>query len=149
MNKLICFDMDGTVADLYGVPHWLDKLMAEDESPYREAKPLIDMEALSQILEALIYKGWEVCVISWASKGASKAYKKKIRAAKLEWLARYKFPGKAHIIQYGATKANAIRKYTDNAILFDDDAKVRKGWKLGRAIDPTKVDILEELEKLI
>ena len=32
--KMICFDMDGTIADLYAVPNWLDKLRAEDASPY-------------------------------------------------------------------------------------------------------------------
>ena len=24
MNKMVCFDMDGTIADLYGVKGWLE-----------------------------------------------------------------------------------------------------------------------------
>ena len=38
MLKMICFDMDGTIADLYAVDNWLAKLRAEDETPYQEAK---------------------------------------------------------------------------------------------------------------
>lgn len=34
----ICFDMDGTIADLYGVENWLDYLIAEDVKPYAEAR---------------------------------------------------------------------------------------------------------------
>ena len=36
MPKMICFDMDGTIADLYAVPGWLEKLRAEDATPYRD-----------------------------------------------------------------------------------------------------------------
>ena len=43
MKKAIFWDMDGTIADLYNVPNWLDKLRAEDTSPYREAEPLFSL----------------------------------------------------------------------------------------------------------
>ena len=43
MKKMICFDMDGTIADLYNVPNWLPKLRAEDASPYEDAAPIYDM----------------------------------------------------------------------------------------------------------
>ena len=49
MTKAIYFDMDGTVANLYDVPNWLEKLQAQDVTPYIEAKPLIDMEELKTI----------------------------------------------------------------------------------------------------
>lgn len=39
--KMICFDMDGTIADLYAVPNWLDKLRAEDASPYADAPAVL------------------------------------------------------------------------------------------------------------
>ena len=32
--RTIWFDMDGTIANLYGVDNWLDKLHASDASPY-------------------------------------------------------------------------------------------------------------------
>ena len=39
----IIFDMDGTIADLYGVDDWLTKLRNEDISPYLECEPLVPM----------------------------------------------------------------------------------------------------------
>ena len=42
-RKMICFDMDGTLADLYGVQDWLDYLIEEDETPYLIAEPMCNM----------------------------------------------------------------------------------------------------------
>ena len=39
MNKMVCFDMDGTIADLYGVNGWLEYLQAENPWPYLAARP--------------------------------------------------------------------------------------------------------------
>ena len=36
-----------------------------------------------------------------------------------------------------------------DAILFDDNAKVRQGWTMGEAIDPTEIDIVEYLKGLL
>ena len=47
MNKAIYFDMDGTIADLYGVSGWLADLEAENVRPYAEAKPLINLALLA------------------------------------------------------------------------------------------------------
>ncbi len=150
MNKMICFDMDGTIADLYSVPNWLEKLRAEDPSPYAEAKPLVDMGMLSIVLRMLSREGWEIRVISWLSKDSSESYKIAVRKAKLEWLARYNFPYKtAHLVQYGTTKADCVRRYTDAAILIDDDTRVRSGWHLGQTIDPTQVNIIDALTELL
>ena len=30
MIKELCFDLDGTLVDLYGVPNWLEKIRAYD-----------------------------------------------------------------------------------------------------------------------
>ena len=51
--KAVYFDMDGTIADLYGVEGWLDSLIAEQTKPYREAKNLVDMRKLSYELNRL------------------------------------------------------------------------------------------------
>lgn len=148
--KMLCFDMDGTIADLYGVDNWLAKLRTEDPSPYLEAEPMWDVDALNNILHTLIWKGWTVCVISWLAKDSSAEYKKLVRAAKREWLQRWGFPCEGcHLIAYGTTKANAIRHLNPEvAILIDDTAKVRDGWHLGDTIDPTSCDLIEELAKL-
>lgn len=150
MAKMICFDMDGTIANLYSVPNWLDKLRAEDSSPYSDAAPMWDMEELRMVLLLLISKGWEVRVISWLSKDSSKSYKNEVRKAKLEWLAKYDFPyRRCHLVAYGTTKADCVRRWASPAILVDDNEKVRNGWHLGETIDPTKVNLIEELRKLL
>ena len=144
---MFCFDMDGTIADLYGVENWLDKLMAEDTSPYTEAKPLFNMHALNSALMLLLKEGHEIRVISWLSKDSTADYKEAVREAKREWLKRYGFPAsKIHLIEYGATKANSVRKalHGEPAVLIDDNAKVRKGWHLGETIDPTLIKDLGE-----
>ncbi len=147
--KMICFDMDGTIADLYGVPDWLEKLHNEDASPYQEAKPMWDMERLNTVLHKLIRRGYEIRVISWLAKDSSEDYKQAVRQAKLDWLKRYHFPYTvAHLVAYGTTKANCVRKMANAAVLIDDSEAVRNGWHLGEVINPVECDIIERLEAL-
>lgn len=144
---IFCFDMDGTIADLYNVPNWLKKLESEDVSPYLDAKPLWDMKALNTALMLLLKEGHEVRIISWLAKDSTKEYKEAVRKAKKAWLEKYDFPvDKCHFIAYGATKANCVRKSATGvpAILIDDNEKVRNGWHLGEVIDPTMIDSLPE-----
>ena len=149
----IVFDMDNTIADLYAVENWEPRLRAEDASPYAEAVPMWNMEILNQLLEMLIAQGHEIIVVTWLSKDSTEEYKDAVREAKREWLAEQCFPyNRFHGVQYGATKADSIRKYMnpdEEAILIDDNAKVRNGWHLGRAIDPTDIDIIQFLESLL
>lgn len=149
----IVFDMDGTIADLYAVENWEPRLRAEDATPYAEAVPMWDMEILNQLLEMLMAQGHEIIVVTWLSKNSTEEYKDAVREAKREWLAEQCFPyNRFHGVQYGATKADSIRKYMnpdEEAILIDDNAKVRNGWHLGRAIDPTDIDIIQFLESLL
>ena len=150
MGKMICFDLDGTLADLYSVPDWLRKLRAEDPSPYLEANPMWDMRKLREILLELAKVGWEIRVISWLAMNSSESYKDSVRKAKLEWLEEYDFPFEvAHLVQYGTTKANCVRKAADQAILVDDSKKVRDGWHLGETINPADGDLLEKLQRLV
>ena len=66
--RTINFDMDGTIADLYGVANWLDFLIAEDATPYVVAKPLVNMQVLSRLLNKLQRNGYTINIISWTSK---------------------------------------------------------------------------------
>jgi FMN phosphatase YigB (HAD superfamily) len=149
MNKTLVFDMDGTIADLYGVEGWLEMLRNEDATPYRVARPLYDMKVLTAMLTILQAKGWRVVVTTWLAKGSSKRYDALVREAKLEWLDEMNFPyDEIHLVKYGTTKANCTRHHGGFQILIDDNDKVRNGWTLGRTINANN-NILDELASLI
>ena len=148
-NRTIVFDMDGTIADFYGVKGWLDYLKAEDTTPYEIAKPLYDMVTLVNLLMTLKADGWKVVVTTWLAKGGTKEYNDRTRKAKLEWLAKYNFPyDEIHLVKYGTTKANCTRKIGGFQVLVDDNEKVRKGWNLGATIN-ANYNIVKEIEKLV
>lgn len=147
-NKVLVFDMDGTIADFYGVNGWLDYLKAEDTTPYEKAEPLYDMDRLNEMLLALKMLGWKIVVTTWLAKDGTKEYNDRTRKAKLAWLAKYNFPyDEIHLVKYGTTKANCTRKMGGYQILIDDNEKVRKGWTLGATINANE-NILEKLAKI-
>ena len=151
--KMICFDMDGTIADLYGVNGWLEMLESHNPTPYIEAQPLWDMAELANTLMALQEVGIEIRIITWLAKDSNAEYNEAVRLAKREWLAECGFPyDNFHGVAYGATKADSVRKYLaedETAILIDDNDKVRRGWHLGETINPTEEDIIEILKGLL
>ena len=147
--KTLVFDMDGTIADLYGTKNWLDRLHNEDETVYTDARPIYDMDTLNTILDILKCQGWRITVTSWLAKNGSKEYNNKVRKAKTAWLKKYGFPyDELHIVKYGTTKANCTRKHGGFQILIDDNPEVRKGWTLGNTIDASQ-NILGALVDLI
>jgi len=149
MAKVLVFDMDGTIADLYGVQGWLEDLRAYNPRPYVKAEPIYDMNTLNSILNALKEQGWTIAVTTWLAKDSTKAYDDEVRKAKLEWLEKYDFPyDEIHLVKYGTTKANCTRKTGGYQILIDDNEKIRKGWKLGDTINAQN-DIMYELAKIL
>ena len=149
MNKTLVFDMDGTLANFYGVDGWLNDLQNENTRPYDIAKPLYNMDALNAILDVLKLQGWTIAITTWLAKGSTKAYDDMVRKSKIEWLARYGFQyDEIHLVKYGTTKANCTRKLGGYQILVDDNAQIRKGWTLGDTIDANK-NIIDALLKLL
>lgn len=146
MTKAIYFDMDGTIANLYGVEDWLPKLRAYDPSPYTEALPLIRLSVLARMLNRLQRNGYTLGIISWVSKDPDPTYSEAVTAAKLEWLAKH-LPSvewnEIHIVAYGTPK-QTLANFPDG-ILFDDEERNREDW-LGIAFDET--DIIEILKGL-
>lgn len=139
----IWFDMDGTIADLYGVENWLPMLRAENPAPYVAAAPLLKMQPLARKLNQLIARGYTVNIISWTSRGGSENYNNEVREAKLKWLkihlSSVQF-SEIHIVPYGTPKENF-----GTGILFDDEQKNRESWN-GIAFD--EKNIMEKLREL-
>ena len=129
MTKAIYFDMDGTIANLYGVDNWLDYLIKYDSTPYEIAKPMLNMSVLARILNRLQREGYIIGIISWLSKTSTPEYGEKVRQAKINWLKKHlksvKFDS-IQIVDYG------IPKYTlGKGILFDDEIENRNAWGEG------------------
>ena len=149
MNKTLVFDMDGTIANLYGVENWLDDLRAENPRPYVNAEPMYNMLVLNGLLEVLKDMGWRVVVTTWLAKGSTPAYDALVREAKIEWLERYNFPyDEIHLVKYGTTKANCTRHIGGFQVLVDDNEQIRKGWTLGDTINANE-NIIEALLELL
>lgn len=146
MKVTINFDMDGTIADLYGVENWLEHLEAENPFPYENAAPLLRLSALARKLNALQRKGYELAIISWLSKTGSRSYNDMVTAAKLGWLRKH-LPSvnwnRITIVPYGTPKENFCNSPLD--ILFDDEARNRDNWT-GIAFDVQNImEILREI----
>jgi hypothetical protein len=143
MNKAIYFDMDGTIADLYGVENWLTDLENESARPYIEARPLVNLQALARILNRLTRSGYTVNIISWTSKNGSPAYNEAVAAAKLAWLSAHlnsvRFTS-IEILPYGTPK----QEY-GQGILFDDEAHNREAWGEGAHTEKEIFSVLKGL----
>lgn len=145
--RTVWFDMDGTLADLYSVQDWLPKLRASDPSPYAEAKPMLNFSLLARYLNKLQAKGYNIGIISWASKGGSTSYNKAVANTKVEWL-KVHLPSvkwdRVLITVYGVEKSKYMKETDD--ILFDDNEDIRGSW-IGDAYEPSQ--IMEILKGLV
>ena len=144
MKKKIWFDMDGTIANLYGIHNWLDMLLMFDPTPYKQAEPMLNMSALARLLHKAQRMGYEIGIISWLSQSSCGNYDKLVTQAKLEWL-QIHLPSvefnEIKIVAYGTPKHEIC-----SGILFDDDEVNRELWGEG-AYEPCK--ILEVLRGLV
>lgn len=128
MTKAIWFDMDGCIADLYGVPNWLEYLINSDPYPYKAAKPLINMNSLARLLNRLQAEGYHIGIVSWLSKSGTESYNEAVTNAKLAWLNKHLHSvhwDEIVIIPYGTPKHEAV---SIEGILFDDEERNRTNW---------------------
>lgn len=144
--KAIYFDMDGTIADLYGYENWLSFLHNEDTTPYEKCDVLVNAKELRQVLNEFLKMGITIGIISWGAMNGSREYCKRTRKAKIAWCEKY-FPNiftEYHVVKYGTPK-HYVRNIKDS-ILVDDNYDVRQAWK-GETVDATK-DIILALKEL-
>lgn len=145
--KAIYFDMDGTIANLYGVENWLDYLVASDPYPYKAAKPMVNMNRLARLLNRLQAEGWHIGIVSWLSKSSNETYDNAVTLAKAQWLDRHLHSvhwNEIKIVPYGTPKQTIVD--ITGGILFDDEVPNRENWT-GTAYDVE--NILEILKGLI
>jgi len=140
----INFDMDGTIANFYGVEGWLNYILVKDATPYAMAKPLVNFSSLARVLNRLQREGWKINIISWLAKNSDVDYDNRVTKAKKEWLAKH-LPSvkwdKISIVAYGTPKSTC-----GNGILFDDEMPNRAEWK-GVAYDVENIiEILKALK---
>lgn len=146
MDKVINFDMDGTIAGFYDVENWLDYLNKESTHPYRVAKPMADMRMLARNIHKLQKKGYKVNIISWTSKCGSADYNAKVAETKKKWLKQHLGSvtfDNIYIVDYGTPKSTCA-----SGILFDDEVNNRKEWRKSGGIAHSPNDINRALMKL-
>lgn len=149
MEKILNWDMDGTIADLYGVEDWMKMLDACDSTPYKVAEALVDMYELWCVLEMFRTAGWTINIISWNSRSGDTAYHKEVRKAKVEWLEGMGILGcfdHIHVVKHGKPK-----NYIAKGILVDDNKEVRQRWENagGITVDPTVTNFLDILMDML
>ena len=134
----IWFDMDGTIADLYGVDGWLDMLIARDATPYAVAKPLVNLSALARLMHKAQRNGFEVCIVSALAKNSTADYDEKVKDAKRVWLRKHLASvhfDEIRFVPYTFVK-NDVN--TGNDILFDDEDRHLTAWT-GTAIHASQI----------
>lgn len=149
-NKILVFDMDGTLFDFYGVEgwqHYLDDL--QDTTPYAVAKPFYNPAELNTIINQLRAQGWYIVVNTWLSKVKTETFHNAIREVKLQRLAEIQFPYDYFIAtDYGIDKQAPFANITNGIqILIDDNAAIRNAWN-GPTIDATQ-NIILALKQLL
>lgn len=152
MNKVIYFDMDGTIANLYAVDGWLDMLRNFEAYPYLEAAPMCDMLRLVKVLNALKAEGYTIGVITWLSKESNRQYDREVRETKRLWLQAHGLwacMDEVHMVKYGTPKHRVAK--IRHGILIDDNSDVREAWENygGETINPVEEDLIEALARLV
>lgn len=140
--RAIYFDMDGTIANFYGVEGWLDYLKASNPFPYATAKPLHNINALARRLNSLRKNGWKIGVVSWLAKNSNAEFDAKVIEAKKRWLRKHLASvefDEIHIVPYGTPKSTVPTM--KNGILFDDEENNVIEWEEngGWAFNPNKI----------
>lgn len=141
----IWFDMDGTIADLYGVDNWLEMLIAHDETPYKIAKPLVNLSLLARLMNKIQNKGFEINIVTALAKDSDDFYNEKVINAKIYWLKKHLKSvnfNEIKFVPYWFTK-NDVN--TGNDILFDDEERHLEKWT-GTSIHASKM--IETLKTL-
>lgn len=130
MKQIVYLDMDGTIADLYGMVDWLENLTNEVKGTFLNCKPFITEEELKSYFPSEYY---ELRICSMTPLNASQEYCQVVIEEKNAWLDKF-FPSITYRIylKYGTDKN---LENSENHILIDDNDKIRENYK-GLALFP-------------
>ena len=147
MERAIYFDMDGTIADLYGYMGWLEELRSRSCKPYAGAAPLVRLQLLARLLNELQKDGWHIGIVRKKKKNSTKEYDLAVTETKKKWLSKHLRSvhwNEIKIVPYGTPKETIVDK--PKGILFDDEEKNRTNW-IGTAYDETNIiEILKAIK---
>lgn len=138
----IWFDMDGTLADFYGVADWLPALIAKDTRPYEIAKGIGNLALIARLLNKVQKNGHEIGIISWTAKNGTDEYNTRVAEAKRAWLGKHFASVKWNeikVVEYGTNKYMTC----GGGILFDDEEGNRTTWGKGAYKPAEIVEVLK------
>ena len=130
MSKIIYFDLDGTLYNLYQKPNWLEDLREEKAGVFSDENLLmVDFERFYFSIMELFKNGYQFGVISWLPMQASIEYEEICRKEKIAWIAEnLPFVEEINIVPYGTPKQLAIQKRRKEMVLIDDNMEICQMW---------------------
>ena len=129
-KQIVYLDMDGTIANLYGIKNWLEQLENEVEGLFLNCEPFLTENELKNYFPT---EEFELRICSMTPLNATKEYCQVVIKEKNEWLDKY-FPSITHRV-YMAYGHNKNLKNSVNHILIDDNETIRNSYK-GLALFP-------------
>ena len=133
MKKVLYFDMDGTIADLYNSENWLSKI--QNHQPVFENLEEMPWWATAKKLIRVLKMefGYEVGVITWTPMDTTAEYEAIARHEKNMWLGEHaeEIFDFVTFQRYGTPKELSMRDNYQQGlhILFDDNHEVRAEWE--------------------
>lgn len=149
MQKIINFDLDGTLYNLYSMENWLSRIEQEEKNVFTDGEFITNYDEFIECIDLLKERGYKFNVITWLPMGASKAYEKQCTEEKLKWIEKYlPFVEKIKITPYGKEKHKQIKQ----GVLIDDNKVVCSMWNGSnrKAINVSeKFNVVKALRKII
>jgi hypothetical protein len=149
MKKLF-FDMDGTVADLYGRDGWLESLQKEESGLFLNLEPMFNQENFTRICQNLISQGWAIGIITWLPRNGSVEYMETVTREKYQWAMKYMpFISEFHPLPYGTPKQYANTQNAKTMVLVDDNHEVLQMWMTPTQRKGVQILVSDKIEEVI
>ena len=105
-KQVVYLDMDGTIANLYGMENWLENLINEVEGLFLDCEPFITEE---ELLKFFPTEEYELRICSMTPLNATEEYCQVVINEKNQWLDKY-FPSITHRVYMAYGNNKNLRK---------------------------------------